>query len=98
MFLDEELDIIKRNLCDVNNYSRKFVENIIYYNLHKRNSIASNLNEGSNNKGIFINLKCAGKKREQLMSKIKKIKSNSLEDGVKPKVVHNLAKLSHILM
>ena len=63
MFLDEELDIIKRNLCDVNNYSKKFVQNIIYYNLHKTNSIAPNLNEGSNNKGIFINLKCAGEKK-----------------------------------
>ena len=38
-FLDEELDIIKQNLCDVNNYPRKFVQNIINYNLHKRNSI-----------------------------------------------------------
>ena len=37
-FLDAELDIIKHNLCEVNNYLRKFVKNIINYNLHKRNS------------------------------------------------------------
>ena len=59
--LDEELDIIKHNLCDANNYPRKFVQNIINYNLHKRNSIAPNLNEGNNSKEIFINLKYAGK-------------------------------------
>ena len=41
-FLDEELDIIKHNLCDVNNYSRKFVHNYINYNLHQRNTIAPN--------------------------------------------------------
>ena len=34
-FLDEELDIIKLNLCDLNNYSKKFVQNIINYNLQK---------------------------------------------------------------
>ena len=28
-FLDEELDIIKHNLCAVNNYPRKFMQNII---------------------------------------------------------------------
>ena len=38
-FLDEELDIIKQNLCEVSNYPRKFVQNI-NYNLHKGNSIA----------------------------------------------------------
>ena len=70
------------------------MQNIIDYNLHKRNSIAPNLNEGNNNKEIFINLKYAGKKGEQLMSKMKKIVSNSLEDGVKPKVVYNSTKLS----
>ena len=34
------------------------------------------------------------KKEEQLMSKMKKIVSNSLEDGVKPKGLHNSVKLS----
>ena len=66
----------------------------INYNLHKRNSVAPNLNEGNNSKEIFINLKYAAQKGEQLMSKMKKIVSNSLEDGVKPNVVYNLAKLS----
>ena len=61
------------------------MQNIINYNLHKRNSIAPNLNEGNNSKEIFINLKYAGRKGEQLMSKMKNIVSNSLEDGVKPK-------------
>ena len=65
-FLDEELNIIKHNLCDVNNYPRIFVQSIINYNLHKRNSIASNLNEGNNSKEIFINLKYARKKGEQI--------------------------------
>ena len=44
-FLDEELDIIKPNLCEVNNCPRKFVQNIINDNLHKRNRIALKLNE-----------------------------------------------------
>ena len=39
-FLDEKLDINKQNLCEVNNYPRKFVKNNINYNLRKRNSIA----------------------------------------------------------
>ena len=52
------------------------------------------LNEGKNSKAIFINLKYAEQKGEQLMSKMKKIVSNLLEDGVKPKVVYNSAKLS----
>ena len=95
--LDEELDIIKHNLCEVNNYSRKFVHNYINYNLHQRNTIAPNLNEGNNSKEIFINPKYAGRKGEQLLSKMKKIVSNSLEDGVKPKVVYNLAKLSQYI-
>ena len=51
--------------------------------------MASNLNEGNNSKEVFINLKYAGQKGEQLMSKMKKIVSNSLEDGVKPKVVES---------
>ena len=72
----------------------RFVQSIINYNLHKRNSIAPNLNKGNNNKGTFINLKYNGQKGEQLMSKMKKIVSNSLEIGVKPKVVYILAKLS----
>ena len=38
--------------------------------------------------------KYVGQKGEQLMSKIKKIISNSLEDGVKPNVIYNSAKLS----
>ena len=63
-FLDEELDIIKHNLCDINNYPRKFVQNIINYNLHKRNSIAPNLNEGNISKEMFINPKYAGQKGE----------------------------------
>ena len=96
-FLVEELDIIKHNLCEVNNYPRKFVQNIISYNLHKRSSIAPNLNGGNNSKEIFISIKYAGQKGEQLMSKMKKIVSNSLENGVKPKVVYNLAKLSQYL-
>ena len=70
------------------------MQSIINYNLHKRNSIASNLNEGNNSKEIFINLKYARKKGEQLISKMKKIVSNSLDDGVKPKVVYNSTKLS----
>ena len=70
------------------------MQSIINYNLHKRNSIALNLNEGNNNKEIFINLKYAGKKGGQLISKMKKIVSNSLEDGVKPKGVYNSTKLS----
>ena len=65
----------------------------INYNLHKRN-IAPNSNEGNNNKEIFINLKYAGQNGEQLVSKMKKIVSNSLEDGVKPKVIYNSTKLS----
>ena len=93
-FFDEELDIIKHNLCEVQNYPRKFVQNIIDYNLHKRNSIAPNLNEGNNSKAIFINCKYAGQKGEQLISKMKKIVRNSLKDGVKPKVVYNSAKLT----
>ena len=63
------------------------MQNNINYNLRKGNSIAQNLNEGSNNKEIFINLKYAGQQEEKLMSKMKKIVSNSLEDGVKPKVI-----------
>ena len=94
MFLDEELDTIKYNLCEVNDYPRKFVQNIVNYNLHKRNSVVPNLNEGNNSKEIFINLKYAGQKGDQLMSKMKKIVSNSLEDAVKLKFVYNSAKLS----
>ena len=70
------------------------MQSIINYNLLKRNSIAPNSNEGNNGKEIFINFKYAGKKGEQLMSKMKKIVSNSLVDGVKPKVAYNLTKLS----
>ena len=93
-FLDEELDTIKHNLCEVNDYPRKFVQNIINYNLRKRNCVVPNLNEGNNRKKIFINLEYAGQKGDQLMSKMKKIVSNSLEDTVKLKVVYNSAKLS----
>ena len=49
------------------------MQNIINYNLHRRNSIAPNLNEGKNSGGIFINLKYAGQIGDQLMSKMKKI-------------------------
>ena len=70
-FLDEELDIIKHNLCEVNNYPGASVQNIVNYNIHKRNSIAPKLNEGHNSKEIFMNLKYAGQKGEQLMSKMK---------------------------
>ena len=63
-FLDGELGIIRHNLCEVNNYPRKFVQNIINCNLHKRNNIAPNLHEGNNSKEIFINLKFAGQKGE----------------------------------
>ena len=70
------------------------MQNIINYNLHKRNSIAPNLNEGNNSKEIFINLKYPEQKGEQLMSKMKKIVSNSLENGVKPKDVYDSVKLS----
>ena len=49
------------------------MQNIINYNLHRRNSIAPNLNEGKNSRGIFINLKYAGQIGDQLMSKMKKI-------------------------
>ena len=93
----EELDTIKHNLCEVNYYPRKFIQNVINYNLHKRNSIAPNLNEENNRKKIFINLKHAGHKRGQLMSKMNKIVSNSLEDGVKPKIVYSSAKLSQYI-
>ena len=34
MLTDEDLDIIKYNLCDVNNYPRKIMQNISNYNLH----------------------------------------------------------------
>ena len=70
------------------------MQNIINGNVGKRNSIAPKLNQGKNRKEIFINLKHAGQKGEQLMSKMKKIVCNSLEDGVKQKVVYNSAKLS----
>ena len=70
------------------------MQNIINYNLYKRNSIAPNLNGGNNSKEMFINFKYVGQKGEQLMSKIKKIISSSLEDGVKPNVIYNSAKLS----
>ena len=70
------------------------MKNIISDNLHKRNSIAPKLNERKNRKEIIINFKYAGQKREQLMSKLKKIICNSVEDGVKPKVAYNSAKLS----
>ena len=92
-FLDEELDIIKHP-CEANYYPRKFVHNIINYNLHKRNSIAPNLNEENSSNEIFINLKYAGQKGEQLILKMMKIVSYSLEDGVKLKVAYNSAKLS----
>ena len=70
------------------------MQNIINYNFHKRNSIVPNLNEGNNSKELFINLKYTEQKGEQLISKMKKIVSNSVEDGAKPKVVYNSAKLS----
>ena len=70
------------------------MQNIINYNLRKKNSIAPNLNEGNNSKEIFINFKYAGQKGKQLMSKMKKIASNSLEDSVKHKIVYNSTKLS----
>ena len=91
--LDEELDITKHHLCEVNEYPRKFVKNIINDNLYKRNSIAAKLNERKNRKEIIINLKYAGQKGEQLMSKMKKIICNSSEDGAKSKLVYNSAKL-----
>ena len=47
-----------------------------------------------NSKEIFIKFKYAGKKGEQIMSKMRKVVSNLLEDGVKPKVVYNWAELS----
>ena len=79
-FLHKKLDAIKHNLCEVNDYPRKFEQDIINYNLQKRNSIAPNLSEGNNSREIFINLEYAGQKGEQLMSKMKKIVSNSLEE------------------
>ena len=93
-FLDEELETIKSNLYEVNGYPRKFEQNIIKYNLHKRNSIAPNLNEGNNSKETFINLKYAGQKGVQLISKMKKIVSNVLEYDIKLNVFYNFAKLS----
>ena len=92
-FLDEELDIIKHP-CEANYYPRKFVQNIINYNLQKRNSIAPNLNEENSSNEIFINLKYAEQKGEQLMLKMMKIVSYSSEDGVKLKVAYNSPKLS----
>ena len=92
--LNEEQDIIKYDLCDLNSYPRKSLQNIINDNLHKRNSIALNLNEGTNSKEIFVNLKYTGQKREQLLSTKKKIVCNSLENGVKPNIFYNSAKLS----
>ena len=88
------VDMIKRKLCKVNNYPRKFVQNITNYNLHKTNNIEPNLTEGNNSKEIFINFKQARQKREQLMPKRKKIVINSSEDVVKPKIIYNSAKLS----
>ena len=41
-----------------------------------------------------MNLKYAEQKGEQLMSKMQKIVINSFENGVKPKVVYNSAKVS----
>lgn len=38
------------------------MQNAVNYNLHKRISIAPNLNEGSNSEEIFINLKYGGQK------------------------------------
>ena len=73
---------------------KKFVKSIINDNLHKRNSIAPKLNKEKNRNEIIINVRYAGQKRELLMSKMKKIICNSLEDGVKPKVVYNSAKLN----
>ena len=73
---DKILDIIKHNLCKVNNYPKKSAQNITNYNLNKRNSIALNLNKGNNRKEISMNFKYAGQKGEQLMSKVKKIVSN----------------------
>ena len=81
-------------MCEVNDYPRKSEQNIIKYNLHKRNSIAPNLNEGNNSKETFINLKYAGQKGVQLMPKMKKIVSNVLGYHIKPNVFYNLAKLS----
>ena len=52
--LGEKLDIIKQNLCRINNYPRKFVQNIRNYNLHKRNRTDPNITEGNNSKDIFI--------------------------------------------
>ena len=42
------------------------MQSIINYNLHKRNSVAPNSNEENDSKEIFINLKYAGKKGEQI--------------------------------
>ena len=70
------------------------MQNINNYNLHKRNSIAPNLNERNYSKEIFINLKYAGQKGGQLISKMKKIVSNVLKYDIKPNVVYNSAKLS----
>ena len=88
------LDMIKCKLCEVNNYPRKFGQNITNYNLHKTNNIEPNLTEGNSSKEIFINFKQARQKREQLMSKRKRIVINSSEDVVKPKIIYNSAQLS----
>ena len=74
-FLDEELDIIKHNLCEVKNNPRKSVQNVINYHFTQMKQYNSNLNEGNNSKEIFSNLKYAGQKREQLMSIMKKKQS-----------------------
>ena len=55
------------------------MQNIINYSL---NNVAPSLNEGSNSKEIFINLKYAGQRGEQVMLKMKRIVSNLLERGV----------------
>ena len=70
------------------------MQNIINYNLDKRNSIAPNLYEGSNSKEVLINLKYPRQKGKQLLSKMEKIVSNSLENDIKPKVVYSSAKLN----
>ena len=92
--LDKELEKIEYSLCNINGYPKKFVKDIIKYNIYKNNHHTQPVNENNNvTKEIYINLKYAGHKGERLMRKMKKIVDQSLEEGTKSKVVFNATKL-----
>ena len=95
--LDKELNIIEHSLCIINGYPKNFVKNIIRYNIYKNKNQTQHSNDNNNNdnKEIYINLKYAGDKGEQIMRKMKKLVDQSLEQGTKSKVVFNATKLKH---